>query len=79
MENSIHTIKMESSKEHYGRCKKSKRCLMDQVKKPVSERRGKPNKDRNMKEKINTCRENKLKQRTIDVPMSENRASKQIK
>ena len=52
---------------------------MDQVKKPVSERRDKANKDRNMKEKINTCRENKFKQRTIDVPRTENRASEQIK
>lgn len=33
MENSIHTIKMESNKGHYGRYENSK----DQVKEPVSE------------------------------------------
>ena len=57
MENSIHTIKMESNKGHYGRYENSK----DQVKEPVSEWRGKGNKDKNRKEKMHTCRENKFK------------------
>ena len=57
MENSIHTIKMESNKEHYGHYENSK----DQIKKPVSEWREKANKDRHRKEKMNTFRENKFK------------------
>ena len=57
MEKSIHTIKMESNKGHYGRHENSK----DQVKKPVSEWRGKANKDKNRKEKMHRCRENKFK------------------
>lgn len=32
MKNSIHTIKMESSKEHYGHCKKPKHCSVGKVK-----------------------------------------------
>ena len=57
MENSSHTIKMESNKEHYGHYENSK----DQIKKPVSEWREKANKDRHRKEKMNTFRENKFK------------------
>lgn len=49
MENSIHTIKMESNKEHYGHYEKSK----EQVKKLChsQEWRGKANKNRNEKKK----------------------------
>ena len=57
MENSIHAIKMESNKEHYGHYEKSK----EQVKRPVSKWRGKANKNRNKKEKMNTWRGNKFK------------------